>query len=330
MLAFRPWARKLCGRVQVSSGLEVTRGEYITLEDVTLKIVLLRALYCGFEYFICFVPCQCFLRSLASSPFVSSLTRPRSWWRGSLSSIWRKGGASGRHRTGWGPGVTGTEAGSVTPTTSTSRRESGHQHVFVLYCDILLQCPRVDHSSHVSVIMSTMSGPPRWCTEWSPIWQERVAVSPWPWPCRKPPERTVILQTLLSFTGFNPASCSDSSAHGSFRWRSSLPEREDWHQELHPGHQAARSLRLWTGPVVKTSVIFTFWWHFYLNFIDNKTVFNGRMILLMELLNLIGININYVFTLTFMEKKSPVKNGFCGRWTFFSLALCMITLLRQF
>ena len=27
------------------------------------------------------------------------------------------------------------------------------------------------------------------------------------------------------------------------------------------------------------------------------------MILLMELLNLIGININYVFTLTFMEKK---------------------------
>ena len=43
---------------------------------------------------------------------------------------------------------------------------------------------------------------------------------------------------------------------------------------------------------------------FLLNFIDNKTVFNGRMILLMDLLNLIGININYVFTLTFMEKKN--------------------------
>ena len=58
---------------------------------------------------------------------------------------------------------------------------------------------------------------------------------------------------------------------------------------------------------------FYFLMTFLLNFIDNKTVFNGRMILLMELLNLIGININYVFTLTFMEKKSPVKNGFCGR-----------------
>ena len=49
---------------------------------------------------------------------------------------------------------------------------------------------------------------------------------------------------------------------------------------------------------------FYFLMTFLLNFIDNKTVFNGRMILLMDLLNLIGININYVFTLTFMEKKN--------------------------
>ena len=172
-------------------------------------------------------------------------------------------------------------------------------------------------------MLSLMSEPPRWCTEWTLIWPGREAASPWPRHCRRPLGRTVNYFYFLSISKDYKrirVLHSDSAAYGCLgRW-SSLPEREDWHQELHPRHEAAWSLRLWTGPVVDMDFcdfyfLMTFMFKFY-----NKE-FNGRMNLLMELLNLdrnkyqlckcIYIDLLYV------RKNSPVI-----KWMFWKIKHC--------